>query len=164
MGNDRWAGFGWGVGLGLLLGAGLVGGYYWPKLIEAEAGEEEAKAVAAEQTAVATEQVAKMAERVSEAQAELDGTRAPADHRVQTLDLGKLTFAEAQRLNGQPVRVSFIVDSFPEDIDGETLVDAEDKADASPSVRFPRGLDPGKLTAGQTLTVGGSSRRGSSLL
>ncbi len=85
----------------------------------------------------------------------LSDVPAPLPARVQTLDLGKLTFAEAQRLNGKPVRIAFVVDSFPEDIDGETLVDAKGKADASPSVRFPRGLDPGKLTAGQTLTVEG---------
>jgi hypothetical protein len=36
MNNDRWAGFGWGIGLGLLIGAGLVGGYCWPKMAEAQ--------------------------------------------------------------------------------------------------------------------------------
>jgi hypothetical protein len=37
MDHDRWFGFGWGVGLGLLIGAGMVGGYCWPQIVETRA-------------------------------------------------------------------------------------------------------------------------------
>jgi hypothetical protein len=37
---------------------------------------------------------------------------APHSDRIQTHDLGKLTWRPAQRLNGQPVRAIFTVDSL----------------------------------------------------
>jgi hypothetical protein len=63
---------------------------------------------------------------------------------VRSFDLGKLAFRDAEHFNGQPVGVSFVVDSLPDVIDGETLVDAEGNAGAWRSVRFGRGIQAGQ--------------------
>jgi hypothetical protein len=63
MNNNRWSGFVWGVALGLLIGAGLVGGYCWPRMLEAIEREEQSHAEAdrARDDALHTEETAHQA-------------------------------------------------------------------------------------------------------
>lgn len=49
----------------------------------------------------------------------LDTSLAPIPDRIQTHNLGKLAFHDAQTLSGSPVRVVFTVDSLADVTDGE---------------------------------------------
>jgi hypothetical protein len=44
---------------------------------------------------------------------------------VQARDLARMTWRQAQQLDGQAIRVSFVVDSLHDVIDSEILVGAE---------------------------------------
>jgi hypothetical protein len=69
----------------------------------------------------------------------LSDVRTPEPRPVQTLDLSKMTWQQACRIEGKQVRVTFTTDSFPEDNDGETLGDAMSKGWPARGVRFARG-------------------------
>ncbi len=76
---------------------------------------------------------------------------------VQTIDLGKLSWHEARRLDGRPVRVSFIVESI-ELRRGGALVEAESADRVVRTVWFPPDCAPGSMASGDTLTVEGRVR------
>jgi hypothetical protein len=58
---------------------------------------------------------------------------------VQTHDLSRMTWRQAQFLSGQPVRVVFTVDSLDGEYKGCVLVDAEALPGNSVTIRFARG-------------------------
>ena len=80
---------------------------------------------------------------------------APSTEVVRTLDLGRLTFAEANRLDGRPVRVSFVVNSLPDVLDRTPVANAAGDRGASRSVRFAPGIRVGRLRMGERVTVEG---------
>jgi hypothetical protein len=80
---------------------------------------------------------------------------APDLRTVRTLDLGKLDWHQARRLEGKRVRVRFDVGSRPHDIDGEILVDAEGEGWPARGVRFARGCAPDSFGPFDTYTVEG---------
>jgi len=82
----------------------------------------------------------------------------PSTEVVRALDLGRLSFAEANRLDGKPVRVSFVVASLPDVLALRPAVDAAGDRRAVRSVRFGPGTQVGHLTLGQRLTVEGVLR------
>ena len=82
----------------------------------------------------------------------------PSTEVVRALDLGRLTFAQANRLDGKPVRVSFVVASVPDVLARAPSVDASGDRSAARSVRFAPGVRVGHLKVGQRLTVEGVLR------
>jgi hypothetical protein len=86
-----------------------------------------------------------------------DGPAANSGH-IQTHDLGKLTWHQAQHLNGQPVRVIFVVDSLPHDFNAETIYNAKSRPGVSGTVRFTVGIDAGDYKIGQRVEVEGVMR------
>jgi len=82
----------------------------------------------------------------------------PSTEVVRSFDLGRLSFAAANRLNGKPVRVSFVVTSAPDALAREPSVDAAGDRKAARSVRFSPGIPFGNVKMGQRLTVEGVMR------
>ena len=74
---------------------------------------------------------------------------------VQTIDLGKLTYAGALNLDGRQVRLSFIVSSLPQDFDNETLYDAAGLPGMARGVRFRPGVLAGDYKIGQRVEAEG---------
>ena len=77
---------------------------------------------------------------------------------VQTIDLGKLTYAGALNLDGRQVRVSFIVNSLPQDFDDETLYNAAGLPGVARGVRFRPGIFAGEYKIGQRVEAEGKLR------
>src|SRR5438093_1355463 len=78
---------------------------------------------------------------------------------VQTHDLGRLTFRQAEALSGQLVCVTFVVDGgLADDGEGGLLVDAEGEPGTSRTVWYVSGVQTGIRRAGQRLTVEGVMR------
>ncbi len=75
--------------------------------------------------------------------------------RIQTRNLSRLTFRQAQQLDGQPARVAFTVDSLEGEDAGCVLVDAESVASVSATIRFAPGLAPEALDIGTRFIVEG---------
>jgi hypothetical protein len=146
MDNDRWSMFGWGIGLGLLIGAGIVGGYCWPRIVAAEAAEEAAKAKAYEEWVHA--EITRLVGNPD------SGRFEPA----RTHDLGRLSFHDAQTLSGQAVRVIFTVDSLEGEYAGCVTVDAEALPGVSSTIHFAPGQQPDALDMGSRFIVEGEMR------
>src|SRR5689334_11603287 len=85
---------------------------------------------------------------------------APSAGAIETLDLGKLTWLDAQRLHGKPVRVTFTVGSWLEFTDAGrgVIVEAEGAAGVSRCVRFSPGAHVPALWLGTRHVVDGVLR------
>jgi hypothetical protein len=77
---------------------------------------------------------------------------------VRTLDLGKMTVAEAKRLDGTAVRVTLVAASVPDGLALEQSIDAVGDKKATRSVRFKALLHLGPIKLGQRITVEGVLR------
>jgi len=82
----------------------------------------------------------------------------PSTEVVRALDLGRLSFAEANQLDGKSVRVSFVVATVPDVLARAPSADAAGDRSAARSVRVAPGVRVGNLKPGQRLTVEGVLR------
>jgi hypothetical protein len=85
----------------------------------------------------------------------------PSAEAIQTLDLGRLTWLDAQQLHGRPVRVVFTVDSLADESDPKrgVIVEAEVAPGVSWCVRFASRVEPlERIRPGQRIVVDGVLR------
>jgi hypothetical protein len=85
----------------------------------------------------------------------LADTLTPVPGRIQTHDLARVTWRQTEALNGQLVRVSFVVDSPAIELLSETLYDSTSLPGVSISVRFHNGNETNDYRIGQRVQAEG---------